>query len=1196
MSEFFPDVVKNVVVRAVEVKKMVYMYLVHYADATGTCRELALLSINSFQKDLAAANQLIRALALRVMTSIRVPDIIQIQLLAIFKCASDSSPYVRRCAATAVPKVYALEPAQLPALVQALEKLLRDSSTMVLGSAVAAFNEVCPTNYGLLHRSYRKLCHLLADMDEWTQISVLTVLTRYVRTQFCDPAPETRAVILAQAQQRASSSASGAAAVTALEGSGKRTQRAIKRRVVKKAFYSDEEDVSEEEEVQIPDPLGPSGSLPSWSQAPGPTRYQSADAELDAAELDPDHKLLLRSCLPLLKSRNCGVVLAVATLHYYCGTQSEFIAAQLGKSLVRISRNRREIAFVVLKAIASMAQERPSMFRPFLRDFFVQPAADPSFCRTLKLDILTALTDADNVPLVLKELQSYVKHADKDFVCATVRAVGRVADAEPAVAAMCLNGLMSLLACVRSEKVAGQVVVVVRQLLQQNKKGAHIEEEEQERVVRQLAHVLLKEKGRQVPPPARASLIWIVGEFMRFVDAAAPDILRLLAQSFSEEEPPVKMQIVNLALKLRLYHAQMLRKASSGAGGKEMRLLEGEEEEDEAVAKLVRYVLEVARFDTNYDLRDRTRLLTACLGLAAGGGRAGGADTAALVALRAKADEVFLQTKLPPLTSRGPVATEGMPHLNISSLSWMLNHKVQGYEELPGWAAFPQDPSVRDAPKGLGEAAEQSTGSFGGATEEGRGREVGPEGGSEDSEFYSDETEGSDVDEDEGGSGEGFFSSSQDSESESASSVLPSEDSETDSVRDEPARTAATQSGLVSRLEGAGARFPEASSSSEGEEEDSSSEGSSSGYSSGSESEEEGKSLQDSSRAGYDGVTRDLLPTDRDKGALGQKAGLSAAPRSDEEGQDSESSLLDLEAYAVAKRDSLPNLVNGKAGGADEQLLDLMRGMEETSLSEKRTSSRITSAGDRVISAPHELLRHDVGGGLAVKYCFTRADPTPATSTLLLALTNKQQGPLRRIKLTSVHAADFKRLAPFPEIPVLEAGVTVEQTLRVHRGLNGVENLKLQFSTDRGGPYVVTVVLPPEESLLPHPVSSSEAEAIQRSLLGGFHESKASLSLPMALCDDPDSVPRKVLQTANLAWVSSLDRWQEERVALFASLLWRREDDERDRRGRMVIQISLDGNGGRLKLQVNCDDAVMSATLLEVLKKGLVRSEAPRSL
>jgi AP-3 complex subunit beta len=59
-----------------------------------------------------------------------------------------------------------------------LEKLLKDASTMVLGSAVAAFQEVCPNDFPLLHRCYRKLCHLLADMDEWTQISVLSVLTR----------------------------------------------------------------------------------------------------------------------------------------------------------------------------------------------------------------------------------------------------------------------------------------------------------------------------------------------------------------------------------------------------------------------------------------------------------------------------------------------------------------------------------------------------------------------------------------------------------------------------------------------------------------------------------------------------------------------------------------------------------------------------------------------------------------------------------------------------------------------------------------------------------------------------------------------------------------------------------------------------------------------------------------------------------
>ena len=56
-------------------------------------------------------------------------------------------------------------------------------------------------------------------------------------------------------------------------------------------------------------------------------------------QLDPDHRLVLRSSLPLLKSRNCGVVLAVCTLHYYCGTQTDSSAAQLGRSSSSSSNN-----------------------------------------------------------------------------------------------------------------------------------------------------------------------------------------------------------------------------------------------------------------------------------------------------------------------------------------------------------------------------------------------------------------------------------------------------------------------------------------------------------------------------------------------------------------------------------------------------------------------------------------------------------------------------------------------------------------------------------------------------------------------------------------------------------------------------------------------------------------------------------------
>lgn len=65
VSEFFSDVVKNMAVRSVEVKKMVYIYLVHYADNDAQCRELALLSINSFQNDLRGSNQVSMRVCMR---------------------------------------------------------------------------------------------------------------------------------------------------------------------------------------------------------------------------------------------------------------------------------------------------------------------------------------------------------------------------------------------------------------------------------------------------------------------------------------------------------------------------------------------------------------------------------------------------------------------------------------------------------------------------------------------------------------------------------------------------------------------------------------------------------------------------------------------------------------------------------------------------------------------------------------------------------------------------------------------------------------------------------------------------------------------------------------------------------------------------------------------------------------------------
>jgi len=58
---------------------------------------------------------------------------------------------------------------------------------LVNGSAVQAFEHVCPERIDLIHKNYRRLCNLLVDIDEWGQVTVLNMLTRYARSQFVDP-------------------------------------------------------------------------------------------------------------------------------------------------------------------------------------------------------------------------------------------------------------------------------------------------------------------------------------------------------------------------------------------------------------------------------------------------------------------------------------------------------------------------------------------------------------------------------------------------------------------------------------------------------------------------------------------------------------------------------------------------------------------------------------------------------------------------------------------------------------------------------------------------------------------------------------------------------------------------------------------------------------------------------------------------
>uniref|UniRef100_A0A8C4ICT3 AP-3 complex subunit beta n=1 Tax=Dicentrarchus labrax TaxID=13489 RepID=A0A8C4ICT3_DICLA len=568
-SELFPAVVKNVASKNIELKKLVYVYLVRYAEEQ---QDLALLSISTFQRALKDPNQFIRASALRVLSSIRVPIIVPIMMLAIKEAAADLSPYVRKTSAHAIQKLYSLDPDQKEQLIEVIEKLLKDKSTLVAGSVVMAFEEVCPDRIDLIHKNYRKLCNLLVDVEEWGQVVIISMLTRYARTQFTSPWTENN----------------------------------------EKTFYDSD---SEEKKEQT---------------------------EAKPYIMDPDHRLLLRNTKPLLQSRNTAVVMSVAQLYWHLAPKHEVNIVT--KSLVRLLRSHREVQFIVLQNIATMSIQRKGMFEPFMKSFYVR-STDATHIKTLKLEILTNLANEANISTILREFQTYVKSQDKAFAAATIQAIGRCATNISEVTDTCLNGLVLLLSN-RDETVVAESVVVIKKLLQ-TQPTQHSE------IIKHMAKLF----DNITVPMARASILWLMGEYCERVPKIAPDVLRKMAKTFTAEEDIVKLQIVNLAAKLYLTNSKQTK-------------------------LLTQYILNLGKYDQNYDIRDRTRFIRQLI-----------VPNEKSGALNKYARRILLAPKPAPVLES---AFKDRDRFQLGTLSHSINSKATGYQELSDWPAVAPDQSVRN--------------------------------------------------------------------------------------------------------------------------------------------------------------------------------------------------------------------------------------------------------------------------------------------------------------------------------------------------------------------------------------------------------------------------------------------------------------------------------------------------------------------
>ena len=72
-----------------------------------------------------------------------------------------------------------LKPALL-VMLQIVDILFNDNSPGVVGAAAVAFKSVCPSCLPLVSKHFQRLCETLPDIEEWTQIVLIEILLRYV--------------------------------------------------------------------------------------------------------------------------------------------------------------------------------------------------------------------------------------------------------------------------------------------------------------------------------------------------------------------------------------------------------------------------------------------------------------------------------------------------------------------------------------------------------------------------------------------------------------------------------------------------------------------------------------------------------------------------------------------------------------------------------------------------------------------------------------------------------------------------------------------------------------------------------------------------------------------------------------------------------------------------------------------------------
>ena len=164
---------------------------------------------------------------------------------------------------------------------------------------------------------------------------------------------------------------------------------------------------------------------------------------------------------------------------------------------------------------------------------------DPIYVKMEKLEIMIKLASEKNLDQVLLEFKEYATEVDVDFVRKSVRAIGRCAIKLERAAERCINVLLDLIKT-KVNYVVQEAIIVIKDVFRKYPNRYE-----------SIIATLCENLETLDEPEAKASMIWIIGEYAERIDNA-DELLDSFLDSFHDETAHVQLQMLTATVKLFL--------------------------------------------------------------------------------------------------------------------------------------------------------------------------------------------------------------------------------------------------------------------------------------------------------------------------------------------------------------------------------------------------------------------------------------------------------------------------------------------------------------------------------------------------------------------------------------------------------------------------------------------------------------------